>query len=324
MKTLTQMIVSTEVGPFSSDSHGQWTSNVTIPWPESRGNYRWAIGESMQSEFASVRFFLRTRLVVTGPSGSDTLELDPRELTVVPTNDADRRVAMEKWAEQKEHAQRSKSKSPWRRRGEDGPNSDSTLGKADVHGLPSPPQTPAHASSSSGHRRTMADGKARKKTPRRPHTSAGPSDKSNITFAAAAAAAGGNLHPEPDRLGHTSSRGSKSSASSMQDRTSFGRKIRESGLGESMLYAVDRVRGKSRNGEGDGKRERDVEDVGGEDERVRRERLKKTGLGMQLGLETDAIRAWEEELARIEVQSRRSSVGMLGMFGMSSRKRTIG
>ena len=91
-----------------------------------------------------------------------------------------------------------------------------------------------------------------------------------------------------------------------------------------MLYAVDRVRGKSRNGEGDGKRERDVEDVGGEDERLRRERMKATGLGLQLGLETDAVRAWEEELARIEVQSRRSSVGMLGMFGVSSRKRTIG
>ena len=64
-------------------------------------------------------------------------------------------------------------------------------------------------------------------------------------------------------------------------------------------------------------------DDAGDDERERRERLKSTGLGLQLGLEVDAVRAWEAELARIEVQSRRSSVGMLGMLGMS-RKRTSG
>ena len=100
----------------------------------------------------------------------------------------------------------------------------------------------------------------------------------------------------------------------------MSRKLRESGLGESMLYAVDKVRGKSR-AEGDGKRERERDGEEGEEERLRRERLKTTGLGLQLGLEVDAVRAWEEELARIETQSRRSSAGMLGLFGMS-RKRT--
>ena len=103
----------------------------------------------------------------------------------------------------------------------------------------------------------------------------------------------------------------------------MSRKLRESGLGESMLYAVDKVRGKSR-AEGDGKRERERDGEEGEEERLRRERLNTTGLGLQLGLEVDAVRAWEEELARIEVQSRRSSVSMLGMLGPSLRKRSGG
>lgn len=86
-----------------------------------------------------------------------------------------------------------------------------------------------------------------------------------------------------------------------------------------MLNAVDKVRGKSRAREGDGKREREP----AEDDQERRERPKTAGLGLQLGLEADQIRAWEEELARIELQSRRSSAGMLGLLGIT-RKRTGG
>ncbi|RPD78437.1 hypothetical protein L226DRAFT_568076 [Lentinus tigrinus ALCF2SS1-7] len=96
---------------------------------------------------------------------------------IVPTNEADRKVAMEQWSEQKELAQRSKSKSPWRRRSEDGSSADGAPGKTSGHGLPSPLQTPAQSSEGS---------KPRKKAPRRPHTSAGPRDKSNFTFATSA------------------------------------------------------------------------------------------------------------------------------------------
>lgn len=281
----------------------------------------------MHSDFATVRFFIRTKVVVTGPGGTDTLELEPRELTVVPTSEADRKVAMEKWAEQKELAQRSKSKSPWRRRGEDGPNAeDGSNGKPNEHGLPSPPQTPAQSSDGGDHRTssTPIGSKPRKKTPRRPHTSAGPRDKSNFAFSAPAAI---GLRSEPDH-GDTpstsSSRASESSTSSANcHSSSAAKRLRETGLGESMLYAVDRVRGKSRSRDGDARRDRVAEDGGREEERDRRERLKKTGFGLQLGLEVEQVRAWEEELARIELQSRRSSVGMFGALGMS-RKATNG
>lgn len=87
-----------------------------------------------------------------------------------------------------------------------------------------------------------------------------------------------------------------------------------------MLQAVDMVRRKSRAREGEGKREREIGDVGRESEP---EGPKSAGLGLQLGLEVDDVRAWEEELARIEQQSRRSSAGMFALFGIT-RKRTGG
>ena len=278
----------------------------------------------MQSEFASVRFYVRTRINVSGPTGSETLDLDAREITVVPTSEADRKVAMEKWAEQKELSLRSKSKSPWRKRGEDASGADTKLNS---HGLPSPPQTPAQSSERGDHRQSThserdRERKSRKKVPRRPHTSAGPSDKSSLSFAANASAMGlgrsDRDHAEP--VSQTSSRGS---ASSSHSQSSSHKRFKESGLGESMLNAVDRVRGKSRAPREDGKRERDAEDDGREDERERREKVKAktSGLDLQLGTPVDEVRAWEEELARIETQSRRSSAGMLGLFGMS-RKRT--
>ena len=92
-----------------------------------------------------------------------------------------------------------------------------------------------------------------------------------------------------------------------------------------MLFAVDKVRGKSRAFRDDGKREREAEDDGREDVRERREKVKAKASSLGLRVEPppplDEVRAWEEELARIEVQSRRSSSGMLGLFGLS-RKRT--
>lgn len=280
----------------------------------------------MHSDFATVRFYLRTRIVVMGPGGADTLELEPKEITVVPTNETDRRVAMEKWAEQKELAQRSKSKSPWRRRGEDGPSADGAHGKSGTHGLPSPPQTPAQSSESGEHRKSSSgtSSRPRRKTPRRPHTSAGPSDKANLTFAAAAEA-GRRSDPEYCEPS-TSSHDSRSSAASSHSHSSSKGKFRESGLGESMLNAVDKVRGKSRAREArewGGKREGEVGDVEREDEQQKKDRARNSGLGLQLGLETAEVRAWEKELARIEQQSRRSSASMLGLWGIT-RKRTGG
>lgn len=282
----------------------------------------------MQSDFATVRFYVRTKLLVSGPGGSETLDLEPREITVVPTSEADRRVAMERWAEQKELSLRSKSKSPWRRRGDDAPGTSASADVGKSHGLPSPPQTPAQSSESGGdHRKSMyspneRDRKARKKTPRRPHTSAGPSDKSSMSFCVTAPFTVGR-RDQGEPVSHTHSRDSASSSQS-QSSVSANKRFKESGLGESMLFAVDKVRGKSRALRDDGKREREAEDDGREDGRERREKVKAKASSLGLRVEPPAmeeVRAWEEELARIEVQSRRSSSGMLGLFGLS-RKRT--
>lgn len=124
-------------------------------------------------------------------------------------------------------------------------------------------------------------------------------------------------------MSHTHSRDSASSSQS-QSSVSANKRFKESGLGESMLFAVDKVRGKSRALRDDGKREREAEDDGREDGRERREKVKAKASSLGLRVEPPAmeeVRAWEEELARIEVQSRRSSSGMLGLFGLS-RKRT--
>ncbi|KAL1947656.1 hypothetical protein VTO73DRAFT_13380 [Trametes versicolor] len=328
LKTFTATLVSAESTSFARDPSGIWSNTLTLQWPENRGHYRWAVGETMQSDFASVRFFVRIRVLVHGPGGTDTLELEPKELTVVPTNGADRRTAMEKWAEQKESALRSKSKSPWRRRGEeasvDGTSTSSkerghAHGHGHGHGLPSPPQTPAHSIEGTSSRpppssaHASSSPKPRKKSSRRPHTSAGPRDKAHFAYSAPAEI-GLRSDPDHDAVASRAS-GSSSSTSQGHSSTHVGRRFKETGLGESMLYAVEMVKGKTRAREGE-KRARDSSTS--QEERERRERLKSTGL--QLGLERDQVRAWEEELARIELQSRRSSASMLGSWGLSRRR----
>ncbi|EJF65635.1 hypothetical protein DICSQDRAFT_96969 [Dichomitus squalens LYAD-421 SS1] len=296
LKTLTMTLTTADVTSFTCDSSGVWVKSVGLQWPENRSNSRWAVGETMQSDFASVRFYLRTRVIVAGPSGSETLDLDAREITVVPTSEADRKVAMERWAEQKELSLRSKSKSPWRKRGEDGSGADS---KMNGHGLPSPPQTPAQSSDGGDHRQSThserdRERKSRKKVPRRPHTSAGPSDKSSFSFATnAAVVLGRSDRDRPEPLSHTSSR---DSASSSHSGNSSHTRIKDSGLGESMLNA---------------------------DEREWREKVKAktSGLDLKLGAPVADVRAWEDILAHVETQSQRNSVGILGVLGMS-RKRT--
>ncbi|KAI0670567.1 hypothetical protein C8Q78DRAFT_975530 [Trametes maxima] len=300
LKTLSSTLLSADSNSFSCDASGVWSKTMTLQWPENRGHYRWAIGESMQSDFASVRFFVRAKIVVHGPGGTDTLELEPKELTVVPTSEADRTTAMEKWAEQKESARRSKSKSPWRRRAEEASTDGTSMsshGKQNGHGLPSPPQTPAQSPGDADARKETtsshapSSSKPRKKTSRRPHTSAGPSDKSNFPYAKAPPPEVG-LRSNPDHDA-TATRSSASSSSTSQGQSLMGKRLRESGLGESMLYA---------------------------EERERKERVKSAVPGSRLGLEHDQVRAWEEELARIELQSRRSSAGMLGSWGLSRRR----
>lgn len=54
-------------GRFSRDSSGMWRQKLTFSWPDTKSNSRWAVGESVQTSFASVKFFLRIKVKVILP-----------------------------------------------------------------------------------------------------------------------------------------------------------------------------------------------------------------------------------------------------------------
>ncbi|KAK0210606.1 hypothetical protein DFS33DRAFT_1294294 [Desarmillaria ectypa] len=156
--------------PFTRDQNGILTKTLTVPWPVPKSNSRWAVGETVITDFVSVKFFVRVKVVVTSPSGTESLELEERELFVVSTNDAERQLALANYESLQQEALRSKSKSPRRsRRTHD-----------DLPGTPVP-RPPSERSDghtvSSGSSRQPTSHSAKGKTPiRRPHTSAGPRD----------------------------------------------------------------------------------------------------------------------------------------------------
>jgi hypothetical protein len=49
-------------GRFSRDSSEVWRHNLTFSWPDTKSNSRWAVGESVQTGLASVKFFLRVKV----------------------------------------------------------------------------------------------------------------------------------------------------------------------------------------------------------------------------------------------------------------------
>ncbi|TCD59757.1 hypothetical protein EIP91_011573, partial [Steccherinum ochraceum] len=105
-------------GGFAVDrATGVWSKTVNLTWPKARSQNLWAMGETARTESAEVTFWVKVKVVVSSPSlGTFSLDLEPRELTVVSTNDSDRRLALAKFAEQKDERSKSKSKSPRRRR----------------------------------------------------------------------------------------------------------------------------------------------------------------------------------------------------------------
>lgn len=179
-KLVTNTIVESESsGRFVRDQNGVWTKTMTLQWPASKSHSRWAVGETIQSDLASVRYFVRVKVysilsfheynsyghqvLVQSPSGSDTLELNEKEVFIVSTNNAERQLAITKYNELLDLAHReyrSKSKSPrWAR--------------ADREDLPSSP-LPSAGVTNTTHMSTGRGSKTR--SARRPHTSAGPRD----------------------------------------------------------------------------------------------------------------------------------------------------
>ncbi|KAF5330559.1 hypothetical protein D9619_006007 [Psilocybe cf. subviscida] len=93
--------------PQNSNSNTYLAKTLTLSWPAAKGQGRWAVGSTIaMSELASVRFFLRTKVVVTystgngddgysGSSVTESLELKEEEVLVVGAGEAERRAAVE-------------------------------------------------------------------------------------------------------------------------------------------------------------------------------------------------------------------------------------
>ncbi|KAJ7694189.1 hypothetical protein B0H17DRAFT_1058115 [Mycena rosella] len=159
-------------GLFACADSGIWSKTLTLQWPAAKSQSRWAIGETIESELVSVKFFARVKVVVSSSLGTESLELEEKELLVVSTNEAERQLALSKYNDalysNYSDGGRSKSKSPRRsRRLHD-----------DAPPLPASASRAEHShrvSSSSSHYSSSA---STSKPPRRPHTSAGTRDKS--------------------------------------------------------------------------------------------------------------------------------------------------
>ena len=134
---------------------------------------------------SSLRMLILWQIIVSGPAGTESLDLDEEELLVVSTNDSERQLAMSKYNQLVNaavDAYRSKSKSPRRSR-------------RDRDALPSPPSSPPaenqgvhlHPKSAmqiepSARPHTKPNSTLKPKKARRPHTSAGPSDSKASEF----------------------------------------------------------------------------------------------------------------------------------------------
>ncbi|KAJ7090048.1 hypothetical protein C8R43DRAFT_1050472 [Mycena crocata] len=151
-------------GHFARGDSGLWSKTLTLQWPATKSHSRWAIGETIESELVSVKFIVRVKIVVSSSFGTESLELEEKELLVVSTNEAERQLALSKYNDAVySNGGRSKSKSPRRTRRL---NDDA----------PPLPASASHAEHS--HRVSSSSSASSPKPPRRPHTSAGPRDKS--------------------------------------------------------------------------------------------------------------------------------------------------
>ncbi|KAF8061540.1 hypothetical protein FPV67DRAFT_1509348 [Lyophyllum atratum] len=323
--TTTPVIGAESSGHFSRDDQGVWSKTITLQWPAAKSHSRWAIGETVQSELVSVRFFARLKISVSSPNGIESIELSERELLIVSTNEAERQLATSKYNDliynhHGEKLGRSKSKSPRRSR------------RDPDHAVP-PPPTPYKASSklggssSTGSVTGTANGQSsggggKVSTPRRPHTSAGPRDNKAFDFAQARLAASAyreraEVSREDEdmfRRRAAESRNSGSSGATSQPETSQGASKRRSGMG-SLFSSAPRI-STALSGSSNGTNT----SASGSGSVSRSASSSISSHGADVGPE-EKMREWEEELAKIEMKSRRSS-DMLGFAG--KRKRSAG
>ncbi|KAL1748134.1 hypothetical protein HDZ31DRAFT_60668 [Schizophyllum fasciatum] len=258
-------------GPFSVADNGVCSKTLTVQWPAMKSHTRWAIGETMQTELASIKYFACIKLELSTARGHETVDLAPQELLIVSTNQSERQLAITKYNEilaTTPDGSRSKSKSPRRTRNPQ---------------LPSPlPPTPTPIVIP-----PSSDRRASRKTPRRPHTSSGATHTPTLSFSSRDtkpkhASAIVNLGPGAT-YGYDMAHAPKSYIAPKISTVSSGGSA-VSGFSVSSRSSAS------------------------EDERRRAHKA----------ADDAKVRAWEEELARIEAQSRRSS-DLLG-FGRKLRR----
>ncbi|KAL5511510.1 hypothetical protein ACEPAH_4727 [Sanghuangporus vaninii] len=283
-------------GAFTKDPSGAYTKTMTLQWPASKSNSHWAMGETMQTEMIRVRFFIHVKIIVSSPStGTETIELEERELFLIATNESERKLAATKYADA---SARSKSKSPRRSKA---PLSESSENQfPSPHPIPPVPQSanPVETRNNfASHHPSCSSPTAVVLTPpqtlRRPHTSAGPRDKSsNRTHHRHH-----EHHRERDRNREGENPGKLSSVFRSSRRpetarpTSASKDTHTTSPTSAYPYPPTHARRSSREVNGG------AVPISGPD-----------------GTANDpkSVRAWEEELARIERTSRRMSTDVLG------------
>ncbi|KAF9264854.1 hypothetical protein L218DRAFT_899979 [Marasmius fiardii PR-910] len=284
---VTPVVGSESSGPFSRSTSGLWSKTLTFQWPSVKSPGRWAIGESIQSDIIAVKFYVRVKVIVTSSYGTDSLDLGDEEIFVVSTNDSERRIAAAKYqdlASSSDNSRpKSQSKSPRRSKRE----------TENVPELPIPSAVHTSPTSSSSN-------PIKVKTPRRPHTSAGPRDKSYTT--------GPRMDSRYDRTFDTLRQNHRDH----DDQAPYRRKLRP---GTATTPEITRSSASGfvyspRVSTGPSIRTTLTSSAGDSTS---------ASTTRSLNIRDSAnIREWEEELARIEAQSRKSS-DLLG-FG-PKRKR---
>jgi len=96
-------------------------SNFDVAMANCRSPNLWANGETISSNLVTVKSFIRTKIIVTFPSGTESIDLADQELLIVSTNEADRQLALANFNQlhstaSVQNTMRSKSKSPGRSR----------------------------------------------------------------------------------------------------------------------------------------------------------------------------------------------------------------
>ncbi|KAG2158446.1 uncharacterized protein EDB93DRAFT_670069 [Suillus bovinus] len=297
---------------FTRDSTGTWRQTLTFSWPDASPSSRWTVGETLQTGMVSIRFFIRVKLIVSSPNSSaETVELDDQEIIVVSTNEAQRQLALSRYSA----AGQSKSRSPKRSKRER-PNTNTNTNTQ----LPSPPRSPPAIAKvpekapvapkgeheiSNGHTHKFSSlsspqsgSKYKLKSIRRPHTSAGPRDTPHGSRGYNHLHNHSNRHPVPLRP-ETAYSGPTTNERSTHG--AFKQKwVEAPRLGHSSSSA-------SSEGAHSATPEGSV-------------RAESSLLFEKVG--QVEMRAWEEELARIELVSRRSTADMMDF--VSQRRKLNG